>query len=424
MTKIDELIKKTVDFLTVNSIGKNKLIRKVFFIDKNRWYEYNKPDDFGDYAPFVAEAQSSTSFVKEQYALWKKRMIEGIPIPKFVFPMPPINELKNVDDFFHGLIVLYMSTGDSFFLDESKKTANAILNVFEYNGRLSSGALPYLHIPLPEGFSPYKPHLTNLSFFCSSSNGIIIEKILDLGEIEKNDFFVKKARCYLDAWINTPSFTKYGFFSDYSFPYDSDNCNLMKSNSNLGFALVKSASTYGGEKHRKALQRLITSLRETYLLENGITNTFCKKRDNKNRKISLIATQAYCKLLLDASKILGPNLKKEATNIMFKTAKEIFIEKNKKWKDSIIEDDGIGDFTILFMIMDLDKKTTNIIFSDIVKRFYLGNGLWRDYSLDTMQKTAHSKYIGGILKYLLCYRAYLNNIDLESKKWRFILQDR
>ena len=78
----------------------------------------------------------------------------------------------------------------------------------------------------------------------------------------------------------------------------------------------------------------------------------------------------------------------------------------------MFEDEGIADFLILLLILDKEQKRKELIksiFNYLVDKFYLGRGLWRDYHSDKMQKTAHSKYLGEVLKFLVCFLLKVQN---------------
>lgn len=429
MVELKKLIEDTSKRITNNSIGNNRLVRKIYFIKEKSWYEFYKPDDLGDYAPFVSEAEGNTEFAKEQYNLWDKHKIEGIPFPLFKFPIPHLLEAKYVDDYLQGLTVIYAASKEKFFLEKGIKMGELVINrLMQKNGMFAAVKIPFIHKTISAAFSPLRPDMNKLKFYyCPVANGVIAEKLIDLGVYANEKKLIEAGRKCIDAWLNTKTFKKYNLFPDYSGIKDSEKCNLMKSNSSLGFALIRSIKVDDHVEHKKALFSLLDTLSKNYICENGIANLFIPSKNIKG-KFSVIATQAYCRLLLSASEIGYPELEEKARIIAFDVANKAFVSKEyNEINSGFIEDDGQGDFAILLMLLDKkreQKKLLELIFSDMIKKYYLGEGLWRDYCIDTMQQTTHSKYLGGVLKYLVCYQAYLNNEDLSKEKWQHISQDR
>ena len=169
INKLDNLIYETTRQIKQKSVGKNGLIRKIYLLDKKKWYEFNKPDDYGDILPFISIAENNIEFAKKQYFLWKKRMIEGIPIPKHVFPLPPFLEIKNIDDFIHGFSVISASFENPFFLKEGKLISNNIIKKLQTKkGFYASVCLPFINIKLPEGISALKPRKDYLKYFADA----------------------------------------------------------------------------------------------------------------------------------------------------------------------------------------------------------------------------------------------------------------
>ncbi len=427
---IDNLIKETVCFLKEESPGKNGLIRKTYFFSKKKWLEFNKPDDIGDHLPFISVAEDNTFFAKNQLNLWKKRMIEGIPIPKHKIPLPPFLETQNVDDFIQGLAVMYAFFKEKEFLIEGEKLSNAILKCFTTKSKIiGSVSLPYVHLFLPEAFSPLKPNINKKFFADSSSNGLICENILDFGRWTKNEELIKNARLCIDAWLDTDCYKKYGFFPSKALPKDNMEVWLPKSTTNLAYALLKSSQIKEGEKHKKELINLISNALDTFYKKQ---KTYCGYNPLSKKLTGffyLVASNSLCRLLIETSIYLNKEeYWKKAEKIVLKIAEDAFIKKtNNEWKKQMYENDGEGDFANLILVLDKKrehKKLLEIIYQDMIKKFYLGKGVWKDYYPGNMQKTAHTKYIGGVLKYLVLYRAYLKGEDLLSEKWLYISQDR
>lgn len=52
----------------------------------------------------------------------------------------------------------------------------------------------------------------------------------------------------------------------------------------------------------------------------------------------------------------------------------------------------------------------------------LGNGMWKVHYPDHLQKTVHAKYLGGVLKFLVIFKAYLEGKNLRYEKWLFLTQ--
>ncbi len=414
--ELTELIDATARQLTEEAPGKNGLIRKIFLIPQKKWYELYKPDDFGDHTLFIAAAGQS-EFAKKQYLLWKARFLDGFPFTKHRLPLPPLLEARNMDDFLHGLYGCAVVLNDDFFLQEGTAMAERIKNIMQDKaGFISSVRVPFLHIPLPEGFSPLKPTLERPFFANASSNGSIAEKLILIGQRAGRADLIAAGRKCLDAWISTKTFQENGIFPDRTQPSDEPKSALMKTNSNFGFALVASTKSPGGERHAKILKQLLETLPKTHGCENGMAN-------GVNGSRSLIATQAYGRLLLDAAPILGIAYQEKA-ELLAEIVAETLLE-DPSW--NLVEDDGEGDMAVFLMIADPTRKLAPLLaklFDDMKKKFYLGNGLWRDYCVDSMQQTAHSKYLGGVLKYLLTYRAYLTGEDLSKGIWPVLTQDR
>ncbi|MBS3172183.1 hypothetical protein J4438_01205 [Candidatus Woesearchaeota archaeon] len=427
--QVEKLIEDTSKRITNDAVSHKKLVRKIYFIKEKKWYEFYKPDDLGDYAPFIVEAERNTNFAKEQYILWDKHKIEGIPYPLFKHPIPHLLESKYVDDYLQGLTVIYAATKDKFFLDKGISMSKiAIKKLMQKNGMFAAVKIPFIHKTMSTAFSPLHPDMSKLKFYyCPVANGVIAEKLIDLGVYGSEKKLIDAGRKCIDSWLKTKTFKKYNLFPDYTGIKDSEKCNLMKSNSSLGFALIRSIKVDNNQEHKKALFLLLEELSKNYICENGVVNLFIPSKNIKG-KFSVIATQAYCRLLLSTSTLGYPELEEKAKIIAFKVANKAFLSKeNNEIKSSFIEDDGQGDFAILLMILDKKREYKELlkkIYEDMINKYYLGNGLWRDYCIDTMQQTAHSKYLGGVLKYLLCYQAYLNDEDLSNEKWQYISQDR
>jgi hypothetical protein len=426
---LDQTIKETVTFLKEKSPGKNGIIRKLYFYSENRWLEFNKPDDIGDHIPFSSVAENNTTFAKKQVALWKNRMLDGIPIPKHKIPLPPFLEAQNVDDFLQGLAVIYIFFKEKEFLLEGEKISKAILKSLTMRSKmLASVSLPYIHLFLPEAFSPLKPNIRKKYFADSSSNGLICEKILDFGIWANNEELIIKARACIDAWLNTPTYKKYNLFPSKAIPKDNCLVIIPKPVTNLSYALLKSSQIKGGERHKNELIKILDTVLDLCYKGDGI---YCYYNPllKESTQLSLIATNAFCRLLIEASLVFkNEKYWNKAEQIVFNVAKKAFLDKKGTfWKKEMYEDDGEGDFTNLVMVLDKKrehKDLLKIIYLDIVKKYYLGKGVWRDYCLENMQKTAHTKYIGGMLKYLVLYRAYLKGEDLLSEKWFYFSQDR
>ncbi len=427
--EISKLIQETISQLKNKSIGKNGLIRKIYFINEKKWYEFYKPDDYGDHVPFISVGESSTVFAKKQLDLWKNRMLDGVPVPKHTKPLPVFPALIYLDDFLDGLAVMYHTFRDQQFLEEGVSICNKINKLFSFfNGSYSSVVLPYLHIPIPEGLLPVKPSLKKIWFVNSAANGLVCEKMLDFGVWSKNKKLIERARKCIDYQINLQTFKKYGIFPDMSFPADSPICHVAKFNTNPAYSLLKSSQIKGGEQHKKALIRNIDSVFDIFYSDGGIIDHYNPKKSRKG-EVSFVSTNAFCRLLIEASLLLQKEKYwKIAEDIVFNIAEQAFLsKKNNFWKEQMYEDDGEGDFANLVMILDKKRNHINlleIIFKDMVNKFYIGDGIWKDYYPKKMQQTAHSKYLGGVLKYLVIYKAYRNNEDMLSKKWLYISQDR
>lgn len=422
---VDELIEATTECLVEKAPGKNGLIRKAFLIDKGEWLEFNKPDDIGDHLTYIAAAQESMEFAKRQYAIWKRRMVDGLPHPSHKIPLPPMLEIGNVDDFMHGLCVLHAINDDPFWLMEARDVATRIVKRLQNSkGLFVNVRLPYLRWTLPAGFSPLKPSLMKRHYCEAPSNGLVAEKLLLIGSLTRDEHLLTAGERCLDAWLGTEMYRKHGLFPDETMPKDSEKTHLMKPNSNLAFALLQSARN--GNAHRMdTVLKHIDTLRESFSVDGGLTNEYDPRIGAKGA-LSLIGTHAFCRLLMYAAELGHPELLKEAESLAPNVLRQ-GITPGSSWSEQFYEDDGEGDFAIIVMLLDKDKRHAKLlsdVFDDMVRRFYLGAGMWRDYAGEGRQQTAHTKFIGGVLKYLLCYRAYLQKEDLSRRKWLFLLQDR
>ncbi|NTV24314.1 MAG: hypothetical protein HGA85_08170 [Nanoarchaeota archaeon] len=414
--KIDALIHDTVSCLTKTAIGKNGLIRKLYFIDTGKWYEFYKPDDFGDHTPFITAALGSPEFAKQQYSLWEKRSIDGIPIPKHRIPLAPLLEAKNVDDLLHGLYVNYTTTKDDFFLKEGVQLSRKAVKAFKMkNGAFSSVSIPFLHLKLPEGCSALKPAIlfapaSNLKYYSEAcSNGLISEKLVFFGELAGDKDLIAAAKGCIDAWLETKMFRKYGVFPDMAFPKDSTGSSLMKTNTNMGYALLKLKET----NYKSALDKLLSSIEKIYDEKTGIVNAF-NPATGKKGEPTLIPVQAYGTLLLMAGR------KEKAANLAQKT---ITLARENGTLESV-DDDGFGDFCVFLMRVDEGHNWKGLLegmYKEFVDMYYAGKGMWKDHRSG---KIAHSKYLGGVLKYLLAYKAYLSNDTRMFTDHLPLLEDR
>lgn len=384
MKTINELISESISFIKKESVGKEGIVRKIYFWDEKKWLDFYKPDDFGDHVPFICVSENNTSFALDQLLLWKKRSMEGLPKPKHRYPLPYFHGLIYLDDYLDGLALLYNTFKQQVFLDEGIRVIDRIIKIFSTKqGFFSSVSLPFLHVKLPEGFLPTKPSFKKKNYVNTATNGLICEKMIDFGYWSFNFELVEKARTCIDVLDL------------------SKETHFAKCVTNPAYAMLKSA-TLGSEKHKNRLIKLINETNTTVL--------------------DLTDLNAYCRLLIETSIFLNkPEYWESAKKIVFNLAK------NKTWKTQMFEDDGEGDFANLLMILDKNREELSLlksIYIDIINKYYLGDGIWKDYSPSNMQKTTHTKYVGGMLKYLVLYKAYLEKENLLSNKWLYISQDR
>ncbi|MBI4145269.1 hypothetical protein HY493_03615 [Candidatus Woesearchaeota archaeon] len=419
--ELDALIRHTCVRIR-SAAGRNGLVRKIYFLDKRRWYEQYKPDDFGDHMPFLSVAEGNTTFAQGQWTLWKQRMVDGIPRPKHVIALPPMLYANAVDDMLQGMSVLHEWFGKTWLEDGLALARNAQHAFQMRSGVFATVSIPTIHVPLPEGCAPIRPAISGLRFFANApTNGLLAASLLQFGSLAGDDGLLQAGTRCLNRWIGTRMFVNHGLFPYRLLPGESSDTNLMKANSNFAHALLDTMET-GDGRYREAMQRLVLALRGTFRSDLGCSN------EPRGVKVSLMATQAYCTILWRMSRLGYPELRDEAESIAWNVANAAFGDTpTSLWRDAAFEDDAVGDFLNLLMLMDEKRKNREIIGKAhryLVDNFYLGDGLWQDYRDPRMQRTAHSKFLGGVLKHLLGYRAYLRGEDISHGRWSRLLEDR
>ncbi len=444
---------KAVSFIREKVPNEHGLFRtEGYDVEKNVWdSERCDPDDYGDFAPFmawhdiVAGKKSSLRWLSGQLSLLNSRLRQkqGLYYPFSAGDsqvrqsgFSPVYAQNHVDFILAGNL-LYNLLGDRGYLDAARSACDAISrHSISGKGFVYGASIPALHLYYPKyGFLRHKPEVS----------GIFIEEFSNLYDNSGEEAYLETAKRMAGAWMGTEAFRKFGICCDQVYPFinreATDTCTLGKMNTNFSCGLIRLASLSKDRRMAEASERNLRGL-DLFRNEEGSFHLAVSARTGKvqRRVIRIVQNHMAMGALLDSYEATRKNdrLEKAAACMDYWLDRQsdsglfqMLGERKGKWMECDI-DTHADILTILgrFFLITKKRKYRDAVAKG-AKAFSLfegGDSFYRLVDLRTGKPIGtrnELKFLGGFLKGVMSSYTTLNNIrKIDKEGLRLLMRDR
>lgn len=444
---------ETCNFIRKRIPNKWGLFRtESFDVEKNIWTsEVCDPDDFGDFAPFMAWHDVVTGhdenlkWISRQFDLLNSvlKQKSGLYYPfsagerrvsqSNIFPIYPQNHV----DFILGCNLLYMLLHEGKYLDGAITACDAIAkHAISRKGFVYGAVIPALNMYYPKfGYLRHK----------AAVSGIFIEEFSNLYSLTKNAFYLENAKRMADAWTGTETFQRYGICCDQVSPLlnrqASQACTLGKMNTNLSNGLIRLCEVSGD----KGLEEIVEKNMRGLTLFKNEDNSYSAQVNAKSGKIhdtevQQVQNHMIMGTFLDAFEVLGKHeyleMAEDCMDFWLGQQQKtgffpMKLSKTGNW--NVCDMDTHSDITVimcrLYLITKKPKYRNAVKRSVESFRFFVEKGkIYKEADLLTGKRVSNAgelKYLGGFLKGLVSSCTILKDIKkVDRNLLRLLMRDR